>query len=228
MSNQDQKIETIVLHSTINTREVVDAPVVPDTVSAAPVASPIGTVVAKSSDAVGTISTAQAISNAKAPKASTSAFTPEVQELIAQMAANSNVAAVSNFSVIENYINDMAPGKSMDEQFGSRHQVLLFRAIQSIINGDGKDFPEVFATLLKIFADNSKGVFSAQYAFRFVAALPLNKDDLEGFLRIVNLLTVTGPVQSRALVVKTIDLKRALQYGVNEAGVQRISSFFNV
>lgn len=191
---------------------------------------PAGAVVADATTLVGAASTAVEIKAVQVQKqASTpvAAFSQSVQGLIEQLRVNGNQAAVGVLQTLEQYMTDMAPGKMVTDTIGARHQVLLFRCLQTAINTVDKDFPLLFATILKVADDNIEGVFNARYLFRFMKDISLNADDRQAFMRILNLITTAAPVSGRANAVKFVDFGRTLEFGFSEEGKKKVLAFFN-
>lgn len=157
-----------------------------------------------------------------APQISTSA-----KSLIDQLKALSDSAALNVIDGIAQYMQNMAPGKVINPVDGARQQVILYRTLQNAINGTQRNFRLLFATILKIVDENSKGAFSGAYVFRFTDAVVLNTEDRQGFLRIMNLILTAAAVEGRQIAVRHVDFTRSLQYGVTEEGRVRVLSFFN-
>lgn len=191
-----------------------------------------GAVVGAASDKVGikaTTAQVAAVAQAKKKSVQTGVFSEEAQALIDELTKSGNGIAINVFAGIEQYLKDMKPGRPMKSVDGARHQVLLYRTIQMAINQTKTDFPKVFATVLKVFADNQGkgGATNGQYLFRFTENLAMSPEDREGFTRLMNMLSVAAPVQNRAMALKQIDFPRTLQYGVSDEGRRRLLAFFN-
>ena len=223
----------------VNTKEVpAGEPVVAAVLALdepAPASEPVagkaaGAVVADATVPVGAVSTPVEIKAVQAQKQASvhaASFSPSVKGLIEQLRANGNQVAVGVLQTLEQYMTDMAPGKMVTDAVGAKHQVLLFRCIQTAINGVEKDFPLLFATILKVADDHVEGVFNARYLFRFMKDISLNADDRQAFMRIMNLITTAAPVSGRVNAVKFVDFGRTLEFGFSEEGKKKVLGFFN-
>lgn len=147
-------------------------------------------------------------------------------DLIKQLKAEGSKTAIDVVDQVLLYMTEMAPGKIMPEDHGARFQVALYRALQTGINMTDTGFELMFATILKLVHEHADGVFSPRYFLRFTGLVKLSEDDRQGFVRIVNLLTTTAPVQGRKEALRHVDLPRSLQYGFSELGKRRVMSFF--
>lgn len=147
--------------------------------------------------------------------------------LIEQLKKLGDRTALNAIDGIKQYIDAMKPGKIVDPTEGARQQVVLYRTLQNVINGEQLNFKLLFATVLKIIDENSATVFSGTHIFRFIDQVVLNAEDRQAFLRIVNLLMTGAAVEGRQAAMRHVDFQRSLQYGVTEEGRVRIHSFFN-
>lgn len=146
--------------------------------------------------------------------------------LIEQLKKLGDRTALNAIDGINQYIEAMKPGKVVTPTEGARQQVVLYRTLQNIINGEQPNFKLLFATVLKIVDENSKTVFSGTHIFRFIDHVVLNAEDRQAFLRIVNLMMTGAAVDGRQAAMRHVDFQRSLQYGVTEEGRVRIHSFF--
>jgi hypothetical protein len=193
-------------------------------------ASQSGTVASSTTAPVGKVATPEQVSVVAAQKAVNATgqvYSPTVQELLAQIEAGGNNAAVNVIHSLKAYMLAMAPGKMILPVDGARQQSLLFRTIQSAINTVDKDFPLLFATILKLVDDNKDGVFNARYIFRFTDEITLNPVDRQAFVRIMNLITTAAPVAGRSVAIKQVDFSRTLEFSFSEEGKRKVLSFFN-
>jgi hypothetical protein len=147
-----------------------------------------------------------------------------LNDLVEKVSADK--AAADIISGFVNYAEEMKPGRQMSNEAGARHQVSLYRNIQFMVNTGCEDFNNLFATVLKFVDENSKAAFSARYAFRFTDQMVLNKNDIQGFIRFMNLLTTAAAVKGRNEAIRQIDFNRTLEYGFTDEGKQRILHFF--
>ena len=148
--------------------------------------------------------------------------------MLLDIEASQNKHAIDCVDGLINYLNEMKPGKQMDEAVGSRHQLSLFRVFQFLVNSESDDFNNTFAVVLKMVDDNIDGCFSPRYSHRFTNTMLCSATDVDGFNRFMNLLTTASAVKGRAQAIKQIDFTKTLQFGFNDSGRQRILSFFNI
>lgn len=154
-------------------------------------------------------------------------MSPDAAGLFAQLKATGNRPAIGVIETILKYLVDMAPGKMIAEADGARCQATLFRALQTAINLVEQDFQLLFATILKIVDEHSKGCFGIRHAYRFSDVLTMSTSDRHGFARILNLMSTAAPVAGRNNAMKQVDMIRSLEYGFTEAGKRRVLTFFN-
>jgi hypothetical protein len=198
-------------------------------VPAAPAAQS-GTVASSTTAPVGKASTPEQVSVVAAQKAVNATgqvYSTTVQDLLSQIESGGNNAAVNVIHSFKAYMLAMAPGKMILPVDGARQQSLLFRTIQTAINTVDKDFPLLFATILKLVDDNKDGVFNARYIFRFTDEITLNPADRQAFVRIMNLLTTAAPVTGRSVAIKQVDFARTLEFSFTEEGKRKVLAFFN-
>lgn len=199
-----------------------------ETKSATPVTA--GAVVIATSSPVGEVVNAAAISAVQAQKqlnAQGVTFSSSATDLIAQITATGNRAAIGVIENIKTYLTEMKPGRQMSSQTGGQHQVMLFRALQTAVNLVDTDFQLLFATILKIADEHKEGAFSSEYLFRFTDTVKLSANDRQAFLRIINLIVLTAPISGRRTAVGHVDMTRTLEFGFTEDGKRRLLTFFN-
>jgi hypothetical protein len=139
------------------------------------------------------------------------------------------VALVGLMQVFE-YIEHMKPGKTISVSEGVRRQADLLRGIKNIIENSGSAFPMVFSALLKTVDEHSgnNAVFNDKYLFRFFENVSMSTTDQQAFRRLMNLFKVTAPVNQRTNLGRVISFTKSLQYGLTEAGKQRILNYYQV
>lgn len=161
------------------------------------------------------------------------AKTEEVQEikgvdpLIVEVLPKVGTAAQLALHEIAEYMLSMQPKKPIQHDAGARKQVVLYRAIVRLINNTGDDFQTAFSTLLNLFHKHRAGVFHETSVFRFTEHIGLNKEESTSFLRLLNLLKLTADPKGRGVALKQVRLEDTLEFGINDAGKQRILEFFN-
>lgn len=126
------------------------------------------------------------------------------------------------------YCVKMNPSKPIEIQEGVKAQVALFRIIQNTINREDTYFRQLFAAILALFAYEKTGVFKEENVFRFMDSITLNDVERKAFTRLINLVKLLGPKESRAVALKQVNFTSSLQYGLTDEGRQRVLGFFNV
>lgn len=134
--------------------------------------------------------------------------------------------------MIEEYMDDMMPGKPMTQEVGVKHQVKLFRALDILINKTSdEDFAKIYPAVLYLFhehGDEKQGVFSMMYVYRFPEYIPLSTVERETFYRWLNMLVVTANPQTRKETVASLNWKHTLEVGVTEDATTRLQSFYGI
>lgn len=133
---------------------------------------------------------------------------------------------------IEEYMDDMMPGKPMTQEVGVKHQVKLFRALDILINKTSdEDFAKIYPAVLYLFhehGDEKQGVFSMMYVYRFPEYIPLSTVERETFYRWLNMLVVTANPQTRKETVGSLNWKHTLEVGTTEDATTRLQSFYGI
>lgn len=212
------KVETTIV-STTPVSETPAAVVVTQT-GPAPVA-------AVTSNQVPTVPTTPALVPQPTPVKPDAPLLPEVEAILQKARAEATTLGKMVLNQIEEYINDMAPKKPMTPALGVRHQVKLYRALQTTTRL-GDDFFLVWGTILKLFNSQRAAVFHESYVFRYMEHVTLSPQDQKAFQRLLNLIVITANPQGRAVAVKQVDFKRTLEFGMDEAGRNRLLGFYGV
>ena len=165
---------------------------------------------------------AQPVVQAAAPAPAPAVAAFDMQAQIKDLSLTAQLALQN----IASYAEVMAPKKPISIEDGNRQQIALYRAISTIINKLEGDFEPAFTVLLKFFEHHKKGVFAETHAFRFFDTMPMVEDDRKALMRLLNMIKVLAPVQGRQLALKQVDLNNSLQFGVTEAGKQRVLEYF--
>jgi hypothetical protein len=154
---------------------------------------------------------------------------PDSDEAIfAAAEKNASTVAKLQLNTIREYMLAMAPNKPITPAAGARQQVMLYRALIGIINLLGDDFNQVWSAVLKLFLKHRSGVFNEMGTFRFTEHMEISKQDRDTYLRLLNLINVTADPKGRQVALRQVRLEETLNYGVQEAGRQRIQAFYNV
>jgi hypothetical protein len=126
------------------------------------------------------------------------------------------------------YATKMDPRKPIDPPEGAKAQVTLFRIIQNTINREETYFRQIFAAILAMFTHDKTGVFKEANVFRFMDNVALNETERKAFVRLVDMIKLLGPKDSRAVALKQVDMSKTLQMGLTDEGRRRILNFFNI
>ena len=154
-----------------------------------------------------------------------STYSDTLTRLIDMCKSTGNASLVNYVNEMLEYVEKMAPGRTMNQEAGAANQAAFYTTLINLIDHTGKDFRIAFATLLAIFNEYKRGVFSGAYALRFMEDVPLNKNKRDNFIKLVNLFNMTADSKTRKDVLKHIDLKREL-VGMSEESKMRIVAFY--
>ena len=154
-----------------------------------------------------------------------SKYSDTLTRLIDMCKSTGNASLVNYVNEMLEYVEKMAPGRTMNQEAGAANQAAFYTTLINLIDHTGKDFRIAFATLLAIFNEYKRGVFSGAYALRFMEDVPLNKNKRDNFIKLVNLFNMTADSKTRKDVLKHIDLKREL-VGMSEESKMRIVAFY--
>lgn len=154
-----------------------------------------------------------------------SKYSDTLTRLIDMCKSTGNASLVNYVNEMLEYVEKMAPGRTMTQEMGAANQAAFYTTLINLIDHTGKDFRIAFATLLAIFNEYKRGAFSGAYALRFMEDVPLNKNKRDNFIKLVNLFNMTADSKTRKDVLKHIDLKREL-VGMSEESKMRIVAFY--
>lgn len=189
-----------------------------------------GGVVTSASDKVGETKTqaeVKAVAEVKAATVATGPFSATLQQYVD--ALSTNPVARNGFEELKSYVVEMKPGRQMNEDLGGQHQVRLYRTLQMLINNVTTDWSRVFGTLLALVHEfeGPQGAFGVS-VFRFTETMKLDSNDRQGFVRLLNMLTMMADPKSRAEQLKFVEWERALHFGLTEDGRTRILNHFKL
>jgi hypothetical protein len=126
------------------------------------------------------------------------------------------------------YAVKMDPRKPIEATDGAKAQVALFRIIQNTINREETYFRQIFAAILAMFTHDKTGVFKETNVFRFMDNVALNDTERKAFVRLIDMIKLLGPKDSRVTALKQVDMSKALQFGMTDEGRRRVLNFFNI
>lgn len=152
----------------------------------------------------------------------------EIDALIAKAQEEASTYGKMVLEQLKGYIDSMAPKKLLSTADTVRWQVQLYRVLSNTVNRLDDDFFLVWGTILKAFHSQKDGVFHESYVFRAMEHVTLSKEDQAAFQRLLNLVKLTASPQGRQAATRQVDFKKTLEFGVNEAGKQKLFNFYNV
>lgn len=155
---------------------------------------------------------------------------PEVTGIPDADRALKNVPLAHQVSIqrIMEYAVKMNPTKPIENTDGAKMQGSLFKIIQNVINREETYFRQIFTAILAIFTHDKSGAFKEANVYRFMDNIAINDIERKAFVRLLNMIRLLGPKESRATALKQIDMTQTLQFGLTDAGRQRVFSFFNI
>lgn len=128
---------------------------------------------------------------------------------------------------LNNYLEDMKPGKPMTGEAGVVKQFQLWRTIFSTIeNAPAEQFKSLWSIILAFFHEYSENVFHESYVYRFSEHWKHSKAELDGFQRILNLIKVSADPKTRGNTMKQVDLDKTLAQPFSEEGRNRLLAFY--
>lgn len=171
---------------------------------------------------------AVAVSTTAAPTASPTPSAPlDFESAIAKLKVSGTENEKNVIAQLEQYMEDVKPGKPVDGIAGARAQANLWRLIIMIIERSGGEFTKLYSILLAFFEKYKDGAFHEQYVFRWSNQMTLSPAELATFQRLLNLIKITAEPKARQQSLRQVDLKRTLQDVITETGRQRILGFYN-
>ena len=132
------------------------------------------------------------------------------------------LAKLSDYQIV------MQAGKQVPDATLNNNQVVLYRVVQSLINGDSAQFEAIFPKVLAFIAKDEKGAFHERRIYRGMDNLSLPEKDRLAFPRIFHLIKLIAVPSTRGIALKQVDVKRSLEYGVTGQGFQNIANFLNL
>ncbi len=130
---------------------------------------------------------------------------------------------------IANYIKNMAPGMIISEKKGSQHQARFFNVILAVINRySDDDFKAAMDIIVKAFRTEAKGVFGAQYVYRFMEHVELPSPRVTLFQRLINMFIIMAEPKSRVAAMKQLNWQDTLSGEITNEGRNRVLKYFDV
>lgn len=116
---------------------------------------------------------------------------------------------------IQQYLEDVKPGRPVQAEFINRNQLMLWRLILRVIEApDDTEFEKGFTLLVAYFRANRKGALGEYHVFRGMDTITLDQDTTAAFQRALNLLIICATVSGPKEAGRHADLGRSLPEGV--------------
>lgn len=116
---------------------------------------------------------------------------------------------------IQQYLEEVKPGRPVQAEFLNRNQTMLWRLIKRVVETpDDTEFEKSFTLLVAYFRANRKGALGEYHVFRGMDTITLDQDTTAAFQRILNLLIICATVNSPKEAGRHADLSRSLPEGV--------------
>jgi len=130
--------------------------------------------------------------------------------------------------MLEQYFNEMKPGKPIQGDIGGKLQYGLWLNIKNILaTSDKISFSVKFNTLLSFANKHRTGLFSENYLFRFPEHWVGSDAEFTSFRHILHVIISTCDNSNRVNGLKEINMEKALE-GFNEQEKSNIISFYNL
>lgn len=129
---------------------------------------------------------------------------------------------------LQEYVREMKPGLPIENAKGAIQQKQLWGTIKFVLGQTGSEFVAMYAELLRVVAENRKGVFNERYVYRFMDQLAISSPERKNFERMLNLLMSTCDPKTRQFSLKQVDMRATLQGFADNNIQQRISGYYAV
>ena len=130
-------------------------------------------------------------------------------------------------TALETYVFEMAPGKRHLNDDAAMKQYTLWVTLRNVINdAPVEEFRNLWSMVLAFFVEYAEKSFHERYVFRFTEHWRWSKQELDGFLSILNLIKLTADPKVRAVGLKRVDLNRALVSPITDDGRNRLLNFY--
>ena len=131
-------------------------------------------------------------------------------------------------SVMNTYLDLMAPGKLVSPTNGILQQYSLFNQMLIILqNVSSSDFTGGWSLLLRYYYQNNKGALSPEKVNRFTYLWKQSSGNKDLFTHLNNLLQKTNDVSTMTAVTKTISFNK-LFLVITETAKNRLSSYYKI
>lgn len=129
---------------------------------------------------------------------------------------------------LQQYAEEMAPGKPHGAEQGPMNQLGLYRAIQTVLRQEGPAFIQAMDYVLKVFHEHRDGAFNERYVFRYMENVKLGKIERKVFERLISLFVTTANPATRAQTIRQVDLAAVVK-GIPDGNVQqRLYEYYGV
>jgi hypothetical protein len=91
---------------------------------------------------------------------------------------------------------------------------------------DQKEFNSCYSIILDFFKAYEKGAFGDRYVYRGAEFLTMQKDEIEAFQQMVNLIKITCESKSRKHALQQVNLERTLAKYFTEPARQKVVAYY--
>jgi hypothetical protein len=150
-----------------------------------------------------------------------------VTSLIGRVLATGDTAAASVIQDFDNFIAKTGPEFILTTSEFAEAQLMVFRAIQKVVNDLGESQAITLVTVLRMIEETGEyGTLSGAKVFRYGDFSRLSMFEREAYVDVWNALHLLAPVKGRKDVTKFMDLSNLTKGGAfTESGVQRLITF---
>lgn len=131
-------------------------------------------------------------------------------------------------SIIDTYVDVVAPGKPINWDVMSNHHIKLCKALIESAGYPYIEFKEVYDHLLKQVKEHRAGAFGDLYVRRFDDRLypKMTKDQIATSDRLISIITTVGRHNDRGRALQQIDLAASLKDVKPALAQQNLSAYF--
>ena len=128
---------------------------------------------------------------------------------------------------LDEYKQEMMPGKAHSTDEGAALQTKLYRTILSILRMKGSNFTRMWSELLDFVHQNRDTLFNEKYVHRYFQNLSMQNGERKNFERILNLLIATSDPATRSRASEQVDIDATME-GFNDPDMhQRVSEYYS-
>lgn len=168
--------------------------------------------------------------NVQQPKAvvkvTTAPEASDFERMVAKLRIEGTPAQISLISALDNYIENMKPGRPIDGSAGVAFQYKLWNALHRVIeDSPTQEFNKLWNLVVAYFRQHQKGVFNGQYVNRFSEFWVRSEDDLYSFQQLTNLLGIAAT--DRQNLTKLVSITKVVEKTFTEVGRGRLIGLYS-